>query len=549
MFRLAAPSKGRTAKKRPRSTIAASDSRLPILDLPAQKFPSKSTNNGNLANAIEMQRWKKAKSLRSQFRQLCKVHDKAFKVPVTAFDRWQARSKQHERKRELDAGALSDPYFPSDSEFADPGLVRDLKRHKMPVPAAEKVSAALSKHSTKAAMQMVLATSEPNDLGKASEVSVAKREHTLDFSLSDAPKPFFQLNHQHYEKLQKLYKPDLVKDGGFEDSVYRLLCRYNLLGGHGNQAALSEHGFSVLGRKLDVQMECFASPLNCHFPHYCSAFPDTDRPFGSSGSFFDYYPTEGSFEANPPFVPEVMSEMVKHIESLLRAATGPLSFSIIVPRWPEVVAWKRVQQSKFRKGGFTVKATDHGFCNGAQHESKDRYRPSSFDTEVVFLQNPSGATRWPVTAELEDELRNAFTQALPADMPTYKEWEKRGVSRGGKQQGYEADDIYGGTVGKKQWDGDKQDSKRKRGAGAGWQQGYEGGKKQRYEGGKKQGYGDGGGQKQTDKQDSKRSRGEKRKQWATDKQESIKQRKQQQQRGNPGRSESLYDHQQRWVDL
>jgi hypothetical protein len=407
---------------------------MPILDLPAVKVSQTSTSAGNLANAIELLRWKKAKSLRQKFRELCKVHDKSFKVPVTAFDRWQARSKQHERKRVIGEDTLCDPYFPSDSEFADPGVVRDLKRHKMPVSAAEKVSAALSKHSTKAAMQMVLATSDPSEQSEESVVSVSNREQTLNFSLGDAPKPFFSLNQGHYEKLQKLFKPEHVKDGGFDDAVYRLLCRYSLLGGHGSQAALSEHGFSVLASKLGVQMECFASPLNCHFPQYCSAFADTDQPFGSSGTFFDFYPTEGSFEANPPFVPEVMSEMVKHMESLLRAAPGALSFAVIVPSWPEVVAWKRLQKSKWRYAGFTVAAADHGFCNGAQHESRDRYRPSSFATEMIFLQNEAGAARWPVTADIETEIRNAFSQALPADMPTYKQWEQRGASRGGKKQ-------------------------------------------------------------------------------------------------------------------
>ena len=49
-------------------------------------------------------------------------------------------------------------------------------------------------------------------------------------------------------------------------------------------------------------MECFASPLNCYCPRFCSAFPDTDSVFGSVGSFFDFEFVEGSFEANPPFV-------------------------------------------------------------------------------------------------------------------------------------------------------------------------------------------------------------------------------------------------------
>ena len=66
--------------------------------------------------------------------------------------------------------------------------------------------------------------------------------------------------------------------------------------------------------------ECFASPLNCYYPSFCSLFPDTDRFFGSYGSFFSFRPKHGSFEANPPFVPEVMLAAVRHAEALLTAS-------------------------------------------------------------------------------------------------------------------------------------------------------------------------------------------------------------------------------------
>lgn len=38
--------------------------------------------------------------------------------------------------------------------------------------------------------------------------------------------------------------------------------------------------FDVLLRHLGVKMECFASPFNCRYSRFCSAFKDTDRPFG-----------------------------------------------------------------------------------------------------------------------------------------------------------------------------------------------------------------------------------------------------------------------------
>ena len=71
---------------------------------------------------------------------------------------------------------------------------------------------------------------------------------------------------------------------------------------------------------------------------YCSRFPDTDAPFGSKGSFFDYEADEGVFESNPPFVEECMIRNIKHILDLLEKAEKSgkaLTFFIIVPKWDE----------------------------------------------------------------------------------------------------------------------------------------------------------------------------------------------------------------------
>lgn len=65
-------------------------------------------------------------------------------------------------------------------------------------------------------------------------------------------------------------------------------------------------------------------------------FPDTDACFGSAGPFFAFHPATGSFECNPPFVNEVMDATARHVEGLLRAATGPLSFVVVLPAWDDL---------------------------------------------------------------------------------------------------------------------------------------------------------------------------------------------------------------------
>lgn len=67
------------------------------------------------------------------------------------------------------------------------------------------------------------------------------------------------------------------------------------------------------------------------------------RAFGHVGSFFEFEPASGSFEANPPFEPVLMMAMAERMEKLLstaEAAGAPLSFSVVVPGWTETESWR-----------------------------------------------------------------------------------------------------------------------------------------------------------------------------------------------------------------
>ena len=269
-----------------------------------------------------------------------------------------------------------------------------------------------------------------------------------------------KLNHEHYEKLRALWfhhrgaggasssSSDAPFDTGggeasggelellaFHDALFCVLARYNAVGGHGFQAACPEGVMALLGARLGVGHECFASPLNCFFPSFCSAFPDTDACFGSAGSFWDWRPPRdpatgrsvgGSFQANPPFVADIMLRMALRIEALFVAADaeeivatggasggGPrpvkkhkggdggrggvaLSFVVVVPGWPADPGIAMVARSRFLRLRLNVPKHDHGFCDGAQHQRRDRFREAPYDTLVLVLQNDAAARRWPV---------------------------------------------------------------------------------------------------------------------------------------------------------
>jgi phosphorylated CTD-interacting factor 1 len=255
-------------------------------------------------------------------------------------------------------------------------------------------------------------------------VKLVRHKHTYDLFLPKNQKHILKLNHEHYDKLASLWNltHDLSpgKDDDrdeFHSDLYCLLARYYSIQGPGFQAACPEAVFDTLQSGLHVQHECFASPLNCYYGSFCSAFFEVDEPFGSSGSFWDFSPTQGgSFQANPPFVHHVMVRMVSKIESLLmNDDTVPLSFVVIVPVWLEESSYQAMAASKFKTHHFIIAKADHGFCDGAQHQRRDRYRVSPYDTAVFILQNPAGQAKFVPPPTFEADLRRAFATGVPTE--------------------------------------------------------------------------------------------------------------------------------------
>lgn len=321
-------------------------------------------------------------------------------------------------------------------------------------------------------------------------ISSARRPGMFDVSLSrdgKVLKPYLTISTPHLNKLLQLWNlhqqesrqcqeptktnraprvPPFYKDPIKEmnnrssdesrllkQSIYSVLARYEALRGAGYQCAVPGQAFDAAAKAcgLGTTIECFASPLNCRYRRYCSAFPDIEHVFGSVGSFFDdnaFDPYSGSFEANPPFVPETMTQMGLKLERLLSDPTkGPLSFLVIVPAWGEAGMdfCHSLEESAYQRAATRIPAAQHAFCDGAQHTLRSKsqlLRPSSWDTAVILLQNAAGAKKWPVdTAKLEGVFSQAFKASLDgAQFTNLQAWEQRGKVNGGseraKEQGY-----------------------------------------------------------------------------------------------------------------
>uniref|UniRef100_A0A672N947 mRNA (2'-O-methyladenosine-N(6)-)-methyltransferase n=1 Tax=Sinocyclocheilus grahami TaxID=75366 RepID=A0A672N947_SINGR len=242
-----------------------------------------------------------------------------------------------------------------------------------------------------------------------------------------------KVNRGHFSKLELLYRYSCIDDPRFEKFLSRVWClikRYQVMfgsgvnEGSGLQGALPVPIFEALNKQFGVTFECFASPLNCYFKQFCSAFPDIDGFFGSRGPFLSFSPASGSFEANPPFCEELMDAMVKHFEDLLEHSSEPLSFIIFVPEWrdPPTPALTRMEASRFRRHQMIVPAFEHEYRSGSQHICKreEIYYKAVHGTAVIFLQNNAGFSKWEPTTERIQEFLAVYKisgRSLPSPGP------------------------------------------------------------------------------------------------------------------------------------
>ncbi|EFO62396.1 Phosphorylated CTD interacting factor PCIF1 [Giardia lamblia P15] len=248
----------------------------------------------------------------------------------------------------------------------------------------------------------------------------------------------FKLSSIHFYKLRELYKktsgkrfdPDMKI---FNKLLFILLRRYHTFFGTERfegtsfHAAAPENIFRRLKSFLDVSQECFASPLNCFFSQFCSAFPEIDIFFGSLGSFFDYDIIEGSFECGPPYTLECMDRTAKHIIQTLDKSENrrPIMFVVFVPEWrvPPAQYHLDLEESAYTRFHFCAPGGKHYYVSGEQHEPKciaskgaltnekvGRYYLVPHGTHVYFVCNDAGFKRYAKGSE--DYLEKAADDIL-----------------------------------------------------------------------------------------------------------------------------------------
>eukprot|EP00927_Polykrikos_kofoidii_P072041 TRINITY_DN68211_c0_g1_i1.p1 TRINITY_DN68211_c0_g1~~TRINITY_DN68211_c0_g1_i1.p1 ORF type:complete len:796 (-),score=131.25 TRINITY_DN68211_c0_g1_i1:29-2239(-) len=318
------------------------------------------------------------------------------RYPSMAFERWWYSAQYG-----AEVGATAEPLLPSAARPDDATLLSDLAQVGFGADEAGQVATRLAKVATAAAASVPspLATqvkpSKSSTCASPANVTVSRnesgnielhwnptRDDNRHGSVSSA---HAVLTSEAFAKMRALHSLHARCGDPFEPAALVVAMRYRSLGGGGFQLALPSAAFRVLADEFGVVAECFASPLNCYFGHYCSAFPDCDAPFGSLGSFFDFKPRRGAFEANPPFAPTVLKRMREHMHVLLKEATGALSFIVAVANWDhaEVAA---LRTSPWARAHLIVSPDEQRWLEG----SKARRAP--VELLVLVLQNDA-ATR------------------------------------------------------------------------------------------------------------------------------------------------------------
>jgi len=371
--------------------------------------------------------------LQTQLRLLCKEEGLRYE-PFLCFARW------HFVCRILETAPCPDPLIPSGVVRVEQGLKGELIQAGLTGARAERVCIELAEAAAQACSRMALAKAQQqqqqgqaspthpdvvvfpvyNDRhaggggrgrggGKGRNGDQQQAYDQVEVWCSEAEiESQLLLNVDTLERLRAQYigPPDT-----FESQLFCLLARYKSLQGAGYQSALPDALFCVLEEELGVTHECFASPFNHFLPSYFSAFPDIDRLFGSSGSFFDqvWQPSSGSFEANPPFVEEVMVVMANKINGWLSASDDPLSFVVVVPGWIGGESFTTLSESTHRRCCLSFDKGCHVYKEGFQYRLDRQHTIPEFLSFIFVLQNEAGAHKWPVGNDaLHARIRTAF---------------------------------------------------------------------------------------------------------------------------------------------
>jgi hypothetical protein len=148
----------------------------------------------------------------------------------------------------------------------------------------------------------------------------------------------------------KLYKKYTGPKNKFNDYLWAIIFRYQLLGSNNHQLAVLPNIMKEMNKDYELNFECFASAINSTFVNYCSIYYDLEQYFGSIGSFFNITPIKGTFGFNPPYQKQIIELGINKIFNFLNSEKK-LVFIITIPIWDNEGKdeMKKLYNNEFKK--------------------------------------------------------------------------------------------------------------------------------------------------------------------------------------------------------
>lgn len=146
------------------------------------------------------------------------------------------------------------------------------------------------------------------------------------------------VNYNRYARLIRNYTRPFPFD------ILRMVLRYAIFDLSNQQWSIGISLYEEIAVQMEIEFEMFASPLNFNMNMFCSLFLDTDKIFGSVGSFYNLNVDKllnmglhGVFY-NPPYLPLLMSTTTHMCLALLdKLHSIGKDFTIVsfLPNWSD----------------------------------------------------------------------------------------------------------------------------------------------------------------------------------------------------------------------
>ncbi len=319
-------------------------------------------------------------------------------------------------------GVLDDPLLPRHESY-DRSLCNELRTAGIGEEEVCKVCRSLCEASREAAVR-VEATRLNEAVCIASSVSFSILSESVHLVLVDGKHELIwqndvvRISAPHLYTLTNLYNTHCLDDANKLKFNRRLFCclkLYEAIGGPTYQCSVTSTTFCALETVFGDVKECFASPFNKNSSVYWSAFPVTDRFFGSQGDFFRSLDSKlvqegGVFYANPPFVEEYLERLREAVEYVLELPVA-VTFAIMLPTWTDTTCYAWMQQSKSTQLHLVLAAGEHEYVDGRQQVDTTRWRKrhiAPFSSSFFVLQNKLGRARF----DFDDDIRRRIVASF-----------------------------------------------------------------------------------------------------------------------------------------